>query len=170
VSLPAPSASSTALVARRTLAAAVIVAGAILAGGCGEKQEPDLSQIPPPPQPQPPTPPKALPPAVVGRWHGTLHQKGLKPFEVRVGIVSATDRDRNVVHYTGIDCSGTWLYLDAEGPDVHFRELIDRGAGGNCKGAGDVTVTPLAGEPPRLRYEFRGAGIESTGVLQPAGG
>jgi hypothetical protein len=142
----------------------LLLALAIAAGGCGEKQEPDLSQLPPTPQPQPQTPPAALPRSVVGHWQGTLHQHGLKPFEVRVSIVSATQRDRNVVHYTGIDCSGTWSYLGAEGPQVRFREVIDSGAGGKCKGTGTVTVR-AAGAPGRLLYEFRGDGIASQGVL-----
>ena len=135
--------------------------------GCGEKQEPDLSQLPPPPQPQAPTPPQGLPQAVVGQWQGTLEQKGVKPFPIQVRIASATDPKRNVVHYGGaIDCSGNWTYLGVESPDVRFRELIDRGAGGNCKGSGAVTVRPLAGEPARLRYRFRGGGVESQGVLR----
>jgi hypothetical protein len=141
----------------------LIVALAIAAGGCGEKQEPDLSQLPPTPQPQPSTPPAALPRSVVGRWQGTLHQHGLKPFEVRVKIVSATQRDRNVVHYTGIDCSGTWSYLGADGPQVRFREVIDSGVGGKCKGKGTVTVSAAAAD--RLLYEFRGGGVASRGVL-----
>jgi hypothetical protein len=151
----------------RTLAAApLLVAMAIATAGCGEKQEPDLSQLPPPPQPPAPTPPQGLPRVVVGSWQGTLVQAGVKPFAIRVKIVSATDPGRNVVHYGGeIDCSGSWTYLGAEGSEVRFRELIDRGAGGDCKGSGRATVRPLAGDPPRLRYEFHGGGIASQGVL-----
>jgi hypothetical protein len=153
---------------RRTAPIVVLLSAlALFAAGCGEKEEPDLSEIPPPPQPQPPTPPQGLPQAVIGSWQGTLEQKGVKPFPIRVAIASATDPERNVVHYGGaIDCSGTWAYLDAEGPQVHFRERIDSGAGGDCKGTGTVTVQPDQ-DPKRLRYEFRGGGIESRGVLTP---
>lgn len=140
---------------------------AIGAAACGEKQEPDLSQLPPPPQPQAPTPQQGLPQAVVGSWQGTLRQRGTTPFSVRASIVSATDRKRNVVRYGGeIDCSGTWSYIGVDGPRVRFRELIDSGRGGNCKGEGTVTVRALAGEPERLAYGFRGGGIESSGVLR----
>ena len=151
----------------RTLPALALVAvAAIAVSACGEKEEPDLSQLPPPPQPQAPNPPKGLPQAVVGQWQGTLRQKGVKPFPIGVRIVSATEPQQNVVHYGGqIDCSGNWRYLDAEGPEVRFRELIDRGAGGDCKGTGNVTVAPLDGASPRLRYEFVGGGVESQGVL-----
>ena len=113
--------------ARRVVALLALVGLAALAAGCGEKSEPDLSNVPAPPEPQAPTPPQGLPQAVVGHWHGTLHQKGEKDFPIDVAIVSATDPDRNVVHYGGqIDCSGTWSYRGADGPLVRFREVIDR--------------------------------------------
>lgn len=153
--------------ARIAIASAVAVAGLAL-GGCGEKQEPDLSKLPAPPQPAPPKPPKGLPAAVEGHWHGTLTQKGIKPFSIDVKIVSADDPSRNVVRYGGqIDCAGTWTYLDADGPRVRFRERIDRGAGGRCKGSGQVTVQPENGD--RLKYSFSGGGVQSGGVLKPAG-
>lgn len=143
-----------------------LAVAAALAAGCGEKSEPDLSNVPAPPQPQAPNPPQGLPQDVVGRWHGTLQQKGIKPFSITVSIVSATDPSRNAVHYGGqIDCSGTWRYVDANGPQVRFRETIDSGAGGKCKGSGDVTVSAVDGAMPKLRYRFGGEGIKSTGVL-----
>jgi hypothetical protein len=144
-----------------------LLALALIAAGCGEKSEPDLSEIPPPPPSQPPTPPKGLPQAVTGDWRGTLDQKGIKPFPIRVAIVSATDPHENAVFYGGeINCSGTWAYLDADGPRVRFRERIDSGVGGRCKGTGTVTVEPLGGTgPDRLRYRFTGGGVESQGVL-----
>lgn len=153
--------------ARRIVALLALVALAVLAAGCGEKSEPDLSNVPAPPEPQAPTPPQGLPQAVVGHWHGTLHQKGEKDFPIDVAIVSATDPDRNVVHYGGhIDCSGTWSYRGADGPLVRFREVIDRGAGGNCKGSGDVTVRAESGKPARLAYSFSGGGVKSAGALR----
>ena len=142
---------------------AALAALTALLAGCGEKSEPDLSDVPPPPQPKPATPPQGLPQAVQGHWRGTLDQKGIKPFPITVAIESATDAKANVVHYGGeIDCSGTWTYLDAEGPQVHFRERIDSGAGGKCKGTGSVTVEPRNG---KLDYRFSGGGISSSGVL-----
>jgi hypothetical protein len=151
---------------RRTQTAGVLaVALALVAAGCGEKSEPDLSQIPAPPQPQPPNPPAGLPSAVKGQWQGTLRQQGVHPFAIGVRIASATDPSRNVVNYGGeIDCSGTWSYLSADGADVRFREVIDRGRGGKCKGTGTVTVRPLD-QGAKLRYEFRGGGVVSQGVL-----
>ena len=153
--------------ARRSGAVLAVLALVALAAGCGEKEEPDLSNVPAPPEPQAPTPPQGLPQAVVGHWHGTLHQKGEKDFPIDVAIVSATDPDRNVVHYGGqIDCSGTWNYNGADGPRVRFREVIDRGAGGSCKGSGDVTVRAESGKPARLDYSFTGGGVQSAGVLK----
>lgn len=147
---------------------AALATAALLVAGCGEKSEPDLSNVPPPPQPPAPTPPQGLPQDVVGRWQGTLHQKGIKPFPISVSIVSATDPNRNVVHYGGaIDCSGNWRYTGADGPQVMFRETITSGSGAKCKGTGDVTVRAQAGAPERLAYTFRDDGIESTGVLAP---
>jgi len=145
---------------------ALLSALALLGAGCGEKQEPDLSELPPPPQPRPPTPPQGLPQAVIGDWQGTLDQKGIKPFPIRVAIRSATDPERNIVRYGGeIGCSGTWSYIGADGPQVRFRERIDAGAGGKCKGTGTVTVQP--DKRGRLEYRFTGGGIESQGVLSP---
>jgi hypothetical protein len=147
--------------------AALATLAALLAG-CGEKSEPDLSDVPPPPQPKPATPPQGLPQAVTGDWQGTLDQKGIKPFPIRVTIASATDPKKNPVHYGGqIDCSGIWTYLDAEGPQVRFRERIDSGAGGDCKGTGTVTLQP---RNDKLDYRFAGGGISSTGVLSQAQG
>jgi len=152
----------------RRVAPLLALALALIAAGCGEKSEPDLSEVPPPPQPKPPTPPRGLPQAVVGNWQGTLDQKGIKPFAIRVTIASADDPEKNPVHYGGqIDCSGTWSYLDAQGPQVRFRERIDAGAGGNCKGTGTVTVQPRQN---KLDYRFSGGGVSSTGVLSQAPG
>jgi hypothetical protein len=45
--------------------------------------------------------------------------------------------------------------------------VIDRGAGGNCKGVGTVTLTPTPAD--RLDYAFTGGGVESRGVLSRLG-
>jgi hypothetical protein len=106
-----------------------------------------------------------------GRWQGRLHQRGLAPFIVTATIRSLDPEAVNTVRYSGIDCSGTWRYLGRAGDAHRFREVIDRGRGGTCKGVGTVTLTP-AGEH-RLAYRFMGGGVESRGVLErtrPGGG
>ena len=46
---------------------------------------------------------------------------------------------------------------------MRFREVIDRGQGGKCKGKGTVAVEPT--QSGRLTYEFRGGGVVSRGTL-----
>ena len=108
----------------------------------------------------------AVPPGAVkhliGNWGGELHQQGLDPFRVDVVIAHFDDSAPNHVHYTGINCSGNWTYLGLDDRTYRFREVINAGAGGNCKGVGIVRVTP-SGE--KLDYVFQGGGVESTGVL-----
>jgi len=116
---------------------------------------------------------------LLGTWKGELSQKGLDPFRVTATIRDLDDPAANTVHYTGIDCGGNWTFLsEAEGgvqtgdvtrvtPVYRFRELIDRGAGGSCKGEGIVTLTPQGDD--RLGYRFRGGGIVSRGVLSRHG-
>jgi len=99
---------------------------------------------------------------LLGSWTGELHQAGLEPFRVIVGITSPTDPLQDQVHYSGIDCDGNWTYLSRAAAGYRFREVINRGAGGNCKGAGEVVVTPRSGE---LAYVFKGGGVESRGTL-----
>ncbi len=141
----------------------MLAAFAVAFSACGEKQEPDLSQVPPPPQPHAPNPPQGIPQPVLGRWTGTLTQKGVKPFPIQVTIRSATDPKRNPVHYGGqINCSGNWTYTGVKGATVDFRERINSGVGGSCKGSGQVEVTP---QGAKLRYSFSGGGIQSGGVL-----
>jgi hypothetical protein len=101
---------------------------------------------------------------ISGTWKGQLQQKGLKPFEVTATIGELQDPAKNTVQYTGIDCGGNWTYLGREGETYRFREVIDRGAGGDCKGQGEVRLTPF--EPVGVDYEFRGGGVESYGVLK----
>jgi hypothetical protein len=100
---------------------------------------------------------------ITGKWRGVLTQQGLAPFTVTADIRDLEDPAANTVHYSGIDCGGNWTYLGRDGSAYRFREVIDRGAGGNCKGVGVVTLTPVADD--RLAYVFRGGGIESRGPL-----
>jgi hypothetical protein len=44
---------------------------------------------------------------ISGRWTGTLHQKGLKPFEIAADI--GADGEARVA-YTGIECGGEWTF------------------------------------------------------------
>ena len=105
----------------------------------------------------------------MGQWEGTLRQQGVKPFAIGVRIVSATEPSRNVVNYGGeIDCSGTWRYLDAEGPQVRFRERIDRGAGGEVQGHRRRHRAPARRRLDGSRYEFRGGGIDQPRHAQHA--
>ena len=87
----------------------------------------------------------------------------MRPFRVEADIRSLRPPGRNTVAYTGIDCRGGWTYLGESGGEYRFREVIDRGRGGKCKGEGEVS---LRRRPDgRLDYEFRGGGVESSGVL-----
>jgi hypothetical protein len=100
---------------------------------------------------------------IEGAWRGTLRQEGLAPFVVTATIRAPGASRPSTVHYTGIDCSGTWTYLGRTGPAYRFREVIDRGAGGKCKGVGAVSLVPEGVD--RLRYEFRGGGVVSRGII-----
>ena len=105
---------------------------------------------------------------LAGMWTGRLHQQGLAPFTVMAMIESPAGSSGNTVHYTGINCSGRWSYLDSSGSDYRFREVIDRGKGGKCKGVGVVTLT-TGSSADHLGYEFRGGGVVSRGTLRRAG-
>lgn len=102
---------------------------------------------------------------IAGDWTGTLHQKGLRSFRVAVQIqADGTGK----VAYTGIECGGTWELhevFDSRPPKYGFTETIDEGAGGACKGSGDVTVQPDLVASNRLHYKFTGGGVTSTGLL-----
>jgi hypothetical protein len=134
-----------------------------LAAGCGEKDEPSLSEL----DQQASQMGQGGGFEIEGQWRGELQQKGLKPFQVDATIGNLDEPKQNTVHYTGIDCSGNWTYEGRDGDAYTFREVIDRGEGGDCKGVGTVTLTPAGDE--RLDYVFRGGGIESRGVLSRAG-
>jgi hypothetical protein len=101
---------------------------------------------------------------ITGAWSGELHQQGLSPFEVKATIADLEDPAKNTVHYGGIDCGGNWTFLGQRSEVYRFREEINRGAGGNCKGTGIVTLTARGDDT--LAYVFRGGGIESEGTLK----
>jgi hypothetical protein len=104
---------------------------------------------------------------ITDRWRGTLRQTGLAPFTITATIRSLGEPGANTVAYSGIDCSGHWRYLGRRGGEYRFLEVIDRGRGGTCKGVGTVTLRPAGAD--RLRYAFRGGGVESRGVLSRVG-
>ena len=149
---------------RRAQAAAAVAALLLAAGGCGGSDE-DSGSGGGPVAPRGDAAPQAFP---AGEWQGRLAQRGLPPFQMRASIRSRTDPSRNTVAYTGIDCRGNWGYLGRRGPDFRFREVIDRGRGGDCKGVGTVTLRYISSD--RLRYEFRGGGVASSGFIRPAPG
>jgi hypothetical protein len=97
-----------------------------------------------------------------------LQQPKRKPFRVSATIGSLDDPRQNEVSYTGIDCGGRWTYLGMAGTTFRFREVIDRGQGGDCKGVGTVALTPTP--DGRLDYLFQRGGISSRGVLTRTGG
>ena len=148
------------------LIASVALAAAVAA--CGEKEETiatvgdtqtAVTQTTPTPAPAPAA-------EVAGDWAGRLTQKGIKPFEVAVRIEPSGEGQ---VAYTGIDCAGTWVLgpvRPASGGNparYNFRETITSGAGGDCKGTGNVTIS--AAGVGKLAYEFTGGGVESRGTL-----
>ncbi len=104
---------------------------------------------------------------LTGRWRGQLEQQGLAPFTVTATIRSLDGEAPNTVSYSEIDCSGTWRYLGRRKGSFRFHEVIDRGRGEVCKGAGTVTLTPA--DSDRLGYVFEGGGVESRGVLSRVG-
>jgi hypothetical protein len=100
---------------------------------------------------------------ITGSWHGTLHQPGFAPFTVTATIHGLTGNARNTVHYSGLDCRGSWRFLGRDGTAYRFRETITAGKSASCKGTGTVTLRPVAGG--RLAYVFHGGGIVSRGTL-----
>ncbi len=125
---------------------AVLAAALALVGlsACGEKAEPDLDQS---------TTEARF--EITGRWAGELRQQGMEPFNAQATIASLARSKQNTVHYTGIDCSGTWNYLGASATAYRFQETIDRGAGAKCKGTGDRVAAPALREPGRVHVQRR---------------
>lgn len=136
---------------RRLALAPLVLLLALALAACGERDEPAITTTPEPKF------------EITGTWEGRLTQKGDKPFEVRAEIVSLERSKQNVVHYTRIDCSGTWDYLGASATAYRFGELIDAGKSKQCKGKGTVELTPLTDD--RVAYLFNGGGVTSRGVL-----
>jgi hypothetical protein len=101
---------------------------------------------------------------ITGKWSGTLKQTDLPDFRVSADIRDLNDKFKNTVSYTGINCSGHWEYLGREGAAFLFEEVIDAGKGGNCKGKGNVTMTPFSDDG--ADYTFSGGGVESSGVVK----
>jgi hypothetical protein len=140
----------------RPLIAAFALALALAVAACGEREEPVITTADEPQF------------EITGSWQGRLAQKGSKPFEVEATIDSLERSKQNTVHYTVINCSGTWDYLGATETSYRFRELIDRGASKRCKGTGTVELTPLTQQS--VAYVFKGGGVTSRGVLRRGSG
>jgi hypothetical protein len=139
--------------------AAILIAAAMLvlaAGGCGGSSGESSTEAGAGAKP-------GTSAYVIGKWQGVLHQTGMPPFLVNAEVGSTTNPKKNTVSYSEIQCSGNWTYRGYSGGTYHFRELIDRGKGGSCKGAGDVTLVPEGADA--VRYEFRGGGVVSRGTL-----
>jgi hypothetical protein len=138
----------------------LLAIAALLIGGCGGDESSDVTALG-----------EGVTRQISGRWTGELHQEGLKPFEIAVDIGSDGNAE---VAYTGIECGGEWT-LDEVQPSVppryRFTEEITEGAGGNCKGTGTVSLSPIQGHAPnqpaynRLNYSFTGGGVTSRGLL-----
>jgi hypothetical protein len=139
-------------------ACALLVLGSLLAG-CGEKSEPSAAEL----RAEHSRIAKEQRFDITGDWRGELKQQGLQPFTVEATIDSLQSSQGNVVRYSGIDCSGHWSFQRRDGEAYVFEERTDRGEGGQCKGSGTVTLTPVGDD--RLDYEFRGDGVTSRGTL-----
>jgi hypothetical protein len=143
----------------RLSAAFLVLLLAIAAAGCGSSSDSSTSSA---------AAPRAGSDAyILGPWHGELHEKGMPAFAVSAHIRSLKDPKRNTVAYTLIRCGGNWTYRGFEQGAYRFLEMIDRGAGGTCKGAGQVTLIPRGRDA--VRYEFRGGGVISRGTLRRSG-
>jgi hypothetical protein len=136
--------------------------GALLIAGCGDGE--DSSDVT--------APGEGITRQISGRWTGTLHQTGLKPFEIAADI--GADGEARVA-YTGIECGGQWTFEGVIGslpPGYQFTETIEEGAGGSCKGTGTVSLSPIQGHAPnspaysQMTYSFTGGGVTSSGTLR----
>lgn len=150
----------------RLSAALLVLLFALVAAGCGGSGDSSTSSA------ASSTASSAAPRAgsdayVLGHWHGELHQKGMPAFVVSADVRSLTDPKRNTVAYSVLRCGGNWTYRGFAQGAYRFLEVIDRGVGGTCKGAGQVTLVPEGRDA--ARYEFRGGGVISRGTLRRSG-
>jgi hypothetical protein len=140
-----------------------LVLGILILSGCGHGEPGDGTSI---------NNAEGVTRNIAGSWIATLHQEGLPPFQIGVTI-AANGRAR--VAYTGIRCGGDWN-LDQAVPSIPpryvFTETITEGAGGDCKGTGTVSLSPIQRHSPnepaytRLNYRFTGGGVSSLGLLR----
>jgi hypothetical protein len=135
----------------RSLVLVLAVLGLLTAAGCGSSSDTTSTAKP------------GSDAYVIASYRGTLHQQGRPDFRITADVRSLSDAKQNTVSYTGIDCSGHWTYLGYRQGVYRFREVIDTGHGGKCKGVGHVTLTPK-GES-QVGYVFRGGGVVSRGTL-----
>jgi hypothetical protein len=140
----------------------LLAIGAPLISGCGDDE--GSSEVT--------APGEGITRQISGRWTGTLHQEGLKPFEIAADIGADGSGE---VAYSGIECGGDWTFegvLESLPPGYGFKETIEEGAGGDCKGTGTVSLSPIQSQAPnspaysRMTYRFDGGGVTSRGVLR----
>ena len=130
---------------------ATALAVAAIAPGCGEKEEPESSGPPPTAD----TGTTGF--DIIGMWEGRLTQKGIKPFKMSATIGSLDDPKLNTVHYTGIDCDGSWTYLGKRGGGVSIPRGHRRERGqGRLQGQGHRDADPDRGRAPGVRVRGRG--------------
>jgi hypothetical protein len=136
---------------RRAAVSLSLLALALGASACGEREEPEVAA--------------AAEPAfeITGDWEGRISQRAPKPVELRATIDSLERSKQNVVRYSETGCSGTWDYLGATETAYQFRETIDSG-GAKCRGTGTVELTPVSDDS--VEYGFEGAGVGGRGVLE----
>jgi hypothetical protein len=141
----------------------LLAIGVLLLAGCGSNDDASLT-----------TRGQGITRQIAGSWTARLHQKGLEPFKIAVHI--APDGDGRVA-YTGIECGGDWTLETVRPtlpPTYIFKERINEGAGGKCKGTGTVTLSPIQRHAPqgpgytRMNYSFTGGGVTSRGLLRRA--
>jgi hypothetical protein len=141
--------------------ALLLAIGALLIGGCGsDASSSDVTALG-----------AGITRQISGRWTGELRQKGLEPFKIAVDIGSD---GQGQVAYTGIECGGEWTLNEVQPsapPLYSFTEEIEEGSGGECKGTGTVSLSPIQGHIPnqpaysQLSYSFTGGGVTSRGLL-----
>jgi hypothetical protein len=134
--------------------------GIVLLAGCSDDDAGNLT-----------TPGEGITRQIAGSWAGKLQQAELPPFKI---AVDTTSDGSGRVAYTGIECGGGWTLegvRPSTPPRYVFKEEINEGAGGTCKGTGTVSLSPIQGHSPnrpaytRLNYSFTGGGVASRGLL-----